>query len=62
MSSEAGLLMNSPGGGNSAVFGPDGRLLTGPLDSATEGLVFGELDPTAAIFAKSFLGHLRILQ
>ncbi|KAG9552513.1 carbon-nitrogen hydrolase, partial [Aureobasidium melanogenum] len=60
MSTEAGLLMNSPGGGNSAVFGPDGRLLTEPLDSATEGLVFADLDHTTAIFAKSFLdicGH-----
>ncbi|THY32042.1 carbon-nitrogen hydrolase [Aureobasidium pullulans] len=60
MSTEAGLLMNSPGGGASAIFGPDGRLLTAPLDSATEGLIFADLDFTAAIFAKSFLdicGH-----
>ncbi|KAG9600587.1 carbon-nitrogen hydrolase, partial [Aureobasidium melanogenum] len=60
MATEAGLLMNSPGGGNSAVFGPDGRLLTDPLDSTTEGLVFADLDHSTAIFAKSFLdicGH-----
>jgi nitrilase len=60
MSTGAGALMNTPGGGNSAVFGPDGRLLTESLDPTIEGLVFADLDHTTAIFAKSFLdicGH-----
>lgn len=60
MSTEQGLLMSSPGGGASAVVGPDGRVMSKPLDSATEGLIFADLDMSAAVFARSFLdvcGH-----
>jgi predicted amidohydrolase len=60
MSTAAGLLMSTPGGGASAVYGPDGRLLTEPLDAATEGIVYADIEPDQSIFARSFLdvcGH-----
>ncbi|GAB7356276.1 hypothetical protein MBLNU459_g7085t1 [Dothideomycetes sp. NU459] len=60
MSTQTGLLMSSPGGGASAVYGPDGRLMTEPLDPASEGIVYCDIDMGAAVFAKSFLdicGH-----
>lgn len=36
--------MSSPGGGSSAIFGPDGRKLTKPLDDKTEGILYADLD------------------
>lgn len=36
-------LMSAPGGGSSAVFGPDGRKLTEPLGPQEEGLVYADL-------------------
>jgi nitrilase len=59
-STQNGALMSSPGGGCSAIFGPDGRILTKLLEPSEEGIVYAELDFDAAIFAKSFLdvcGH-----
>jgi hypothetical protein len=50
----------SPGGGASAVFGCDGRLLTAPLGPAEEGIVYADIDFDQAVFARSFLdvcGH-----
>jgi nitrilase len=52
--------MSSPGGGASAIFGPDGRLLTELLSPTEEGIVYADIDFDHAIFAKSFLdvcGH-----
>lgn len=40
----AGALMSSAGGGSSAIFGPDGRRMTKPLDDKTEGILYAELD------------------
>lgn len=40
----AGMMMSSAGGGSSAVFGPDGRRLTKPLDDKTEGIIYSDLD------------------
>lgn len=60
MSTATGLLMSTPGGGASAVYGPDGRLLTEPLDACTEGIVYADIDFNQAVFARSFLdvcGH-----
>ena len=60
MSTSGGLLMSTPGGGASAVFGPDGRRLTKDVDPATESIVYADLDFGASLFAKSFLdicGH-----
>lgn len=36
-------LMSAPGGGGSAVFGPDGRRLTEPLGAEEEGFVYADL-------------------
>lgn len=36
-------LMSAPGGGGSAVFGPDGRRLTEPLGEKEEGIVYADL-------------------
>lgn len=54
------MLMNTPGGGATAVYGPDGRLMTKPLEPTTEGFVYADLDFSAAVFARSLLdvcGH-----
>jgi predicted amidohydrolase len=54
------MLMNTPGGGYSAVIGPDGRILSEPLEPTDEGLVVVDVDPTMSIMARSFLdicGH-----
>ena len=54
------MLMNTPGGGFSAIIGPDGRVLTEPLEFKSEGLVIADVDPSMAIMARSFLdicGH-----
>ena len=54
------MLMNTPGGGYSAVIGPDGRILSEPLEPKAEGLVVADVDPTMSIMARSFLdicGH-----
>ncbi|KAF5876116.1 putative cyanide hydratase protein [Botrytis fragariae] len=59
-SSEGGVLMSAPGGGASVIIGPDGRVVSTPLDSTTEGIVYGDIDLDQALFARSFLdicGH-----
>lgn len=40
---EGAPLMSAPGGGSSAVFGPDGRRLTEPLGPEEEGLLYADL-------------------
>lgn len=62
MSTQGGALMSTPGGGCSAIFGPDGRQLTALLEPTEEGIVYAELDFDAAIFAKSFLVRKTSLQ
>lgn len=60
MATQNGAMMSTPGGGCSAIFGPDGRLLTASLEPTEEGIIYADLDFDAAIFAKSFLdvtGH-----
>ncbi|EXJ82737.1 hypothetical protein A1O3_06552 [Capronia epimyces CBS 606.96] len=60
MSTAQAMLMNKPGGGYSAIIGPDGRRLSEPLGPTTEGLVIADIDPSMAIMARSFLdicGH-----
>jgi len=37
-------LMGAPGGGSSAIFGPDGRRLTEPLGEKEEGIIYADLD------------------
>lgn len=60
MSTSTGLLMTKPSGGNSCVIGPDGRVMTQPLDPAIEGFVYADLEFGNAVFARSLLdvtGH-----
>ncbi|KAI1609557.1 aliphatic nitrilase [Exophiala viscosa] len=60
MGTTQAMLMNAPGGGYSAVIGPDGRMLSEPLDPKSEGLVIVDIDPSMSIMARSFLdicGH-----
>jgi nitrilase len=60
MNTSSGALMNMPGGGSSAVYGPDGRQLSEDIDSAEEGIIYADLDLDAILDAKSFLdvvGH-----
>ncbi|OJD33310.1 aliphatic nitrilase [Diplodia corticola] len=53
-------IMGRPGGGSSAVFGPDGRKLTGEMDECVEGVLYAECDLDEVVKAKGFLdlgGH-----
>lgn len=43
MGTATGAIMNSPGGGSSAIFGPDGRLLSKPLPENEEGIIYADL-------------------
>ncbi|EGU85449.1 hypothetical protein FOXB_04035 [Fusarium oxysporum f. sp. conglutinans Fo5176] len=57
------LLFQEPGGGDSAVYGPDGRRLTKPLasgDVAAEGIIYTELDLKAIVTNRSLLDVLRV--
>lgn len=49
-----GALMSSAGGGSSAVFGPDGRKMTEPLDDKTEGIIYADLDMDEIVRIKMF--------
>lgn len=60
MRTTTGAIMNTPGGGSSAVFGPDGRLLSKPLPSTEEGIIYANLDMHDIYNAKAFvdvMGH-----
>ncbi|KAJ5273753.1 carbon-nitrogen hydrolase [Penicillium angulare] len=54
MDTSTGALMSSPGGGSSAVFGPDGRRLTKPVDSTTETIIYADLELDQIISTKMF--------
>lgn len=52
--------MSSPGGGSSAIFGPDGRRLTEPVESNTERIIYGDLPLDPILATKLFVnstGH-----
>ena len=54
------MLMSKPGGGYSAVVGPDGRLMSKYLEPTAEGLVIADIDTNMSIMARSFIdivGH-----
>lgn len=54
------MLMSTPGGGYSAIVGPDGRLLSKYLEPTEEGLIIADIDTNMTIMARSFLdivGH-----
>jgi nitrilase len=63
LNTPGGLLFQAPGGGHSAVVGPDGRRLTPALKEgspSTEGIVYADLDLTAVVTNSAFLdviGH-----
>jgi len=60
MNTSGGALMNSPGGGNSAIYGPDGRQLSKDLPETQEGIIYADLDFDEILKAKGFLdiaGH-----
>lgn len=49
-----GPMMATPGRGYAAVFGPDGRRLTEPLDEMAEGIVYADLDMDSIDRVKMF--------
>jgi len=56
----AGNMMSTPGGGMSAIFGPDGRRLSEPLDETEQGIIYADLDRNEIIKCKTFadpVGH-----
>ncbi|KZL78160.1 carbon-nitrogen hydrolase [Colletotrichum tofieldiae] len=52
--SSSGAIMCTPGGGTSAIFGPDGRCLTDPVAETTETIIYADLDMDAIHRAKMF--------
>ncbi|KAL2848587.1 carbon-nitrogen hydrolase [Aspergillus pseudoustus] len=60
MRTATGVIMNKPGGGCSAIFGPDGRLLSKPIPPTEEGIIYADLDLQYICKAKAFVdvvGH-----
>ncbi|CVL13202.1 related to aliphatic nitrilase [Fusarium proliferatum] len=60
MNTENGAVMNIPGGGSSAIFGPDGRILTEDVPECEEGILYATLDLDEILRCKSFVdvcGH-----
>ena len=54
MNTGQGALMSTPGGGSSAVFGPDGRQFTKDLPWTEEGILYADLDMDFILATKSF--------
>ncbi|OOF91711.1 hypothetical protein ASPCADRAFT_518500 [Aspergillus carbonarius ITEM 5010] len=60
MKTATGAIMNTPGGGSSAIFGPDGRLLSQPIPTTEEGIIYADLDLSQIQRARAFVdvcGH-----
>ncbi|KAH8647073.1 carbon-nitrogen hydrolase [Tricladium varicosporioides] len=60
MRTSQGAVMNSPGGGSSAIFGPDGKKLSEDITEGVEGIIYGDLELDDILKAKLFLdtcGH-----
>lgn len=52
--------MSSAGGGNSAIFGPDGRKLSTDLPGTAEGIIYATLDLEDVLKSRVFIdvcGH-----
>ena len=52
--------MSSPGGGISAIFGPDGRKLSTDLPETVEGIIYTTLDLEDVLKSRAFIdvcGH-----
>ncbi|EAW14601.1 carbon-nitrogen hydrolase family protein [Aspergillus clavatus NRRL 1] len=60
LNTKSGMLMSIPGGGSSAIFGPDGRRLTPETESTVEAIVYADLDLDLILASRMFadpLGH-----
>ncbi|OWZ09322.1 Aliphatic nitrilase [Phytophthora megakarya] len=60
MTTQNGLIYRAPGGGSSAIYGPDGRRLTKPLPETEEGLIYADLDKQAIVGVRMLMdtcGH-----
>ncbi|KAL3481071.1 carbon-nitrogen hydrolase [Aspergillus californicus] len=60
MNTQNGGMMNTPGGGSSAIFAPDGRKLTADIPDAEEGILYADLDFVEISRSKAFVdlcGH-----
>ncbi|KAF4995939.1 hypothetical protein FGRMN_4793 [Fusarium graminum] len=60
MRTEEGVMMGTPGGGSSAIFGPDGRILTQDMPENEEGIIYATIDMDDILKCKSFIdvcGH-----
>ena len=60
MKTHNGAILDTCGGGSSAIFGPDGRKLSEDIPEKEEGIIYADLDLDAILRAKSFLdtcGH-----
>ncbi|KAL2829434.1 carbon-nitrogen hydrolase [Aspergillus cavernicola] len=60
MATQNGGMMNTPGGGSSAIFAPDGRKLTTDLAGDEEGILYADLDFEEILKSRAFvdlLGH-----
>jgi predicted amidohydrolase len=60
MRTKSTALFSRPGGGHSAVYGPDGRRLTEPIPSDQEGIVYADLPMDFAVTVKHLVdvvGH-----
>lgn len=60
MKTESTALFSKPGGGHSAVYGPDGRRLTEPIPSDQEGIIYADLPMDFAVTVKHLVdvvGH-----
>jgi nitrilase len=60
LGTSSGLLMSVPGGGSSAIFGPDGRLVADGPAETEEGFIYADLQLDDILKAKGFLdvcGH-----
>ncbi|KIW18724.1 hypothetical protein PV08_03013 [Exophiala spinifera] len=60
MRTESGIVMHTPGGGSSAIIGPDGRILSADLPEEEEGIIYADIDLDEVLKVKGFLdtcGH-----
>ncbi|KAL4788881.1 carbon-nitrogen hydrolase [Aspergillus venezuelensis] len=60
MQTATGSIMNTPGGGSSAIFAPDGRLLSSLLAATEEGIIYADLNLEAIYRYRAFVdacGH-----
>ncbi|KAL3488553.1 carbon-nitrogen hydrolase [Aspergillus germanicus] len=60
MQTATGSIMNTPGGGSSAIFAPDGHLLSSPLAATEEGIIYADLNLEAIYRSRAFVdvcGH-----